>query len=291
MASEISNKVVWVDSEVHLLPPEWCPPHYQPPTQEAVMRHMVYDHPEREMALSRASVEGLLAEMEAARIDRAVIMGLPWQDPEMCWRNNVYIAEVVQRYPGRFIGLGVLLPPDSGNLRGAVRRVALEYGLKGVKVIPSWQGYRLNDRVFEPALEELIAHDLVLVPHTDHLFVPPDQADTAYGLYEVGRRYPELRILAPHLGGLLCLYALHAPVKPALENMLFVTTVPTTMQMVMFAVEAVGAERLAFGTDFPFNPSHDQRTVRQAFEALPLTDDDKRLIAGQNVLSFFREAV
>jgi predicted TIM-barrel fold metal-dependent hydrolase len=253
------------------------------------MRRVVYDHPEREAALSRASAEDLLAEMETAGIDRAVIMGLPWLDPEMCWRNNAYIAEVVERHPGRFVGLGVLPPPDREDLSEAVRRVAGEYGFKGVKVIPSWQGYRLHDRVFEPALERLVAYDLALMPHTDHLFVPPDQADMAYGLYEVGRRYPELRIMAPHLGGLLCLYALHAPVRPALKNMLFITTVPTTMQMILFAVQAVGADRLAFGTDFPFNPSHDQRTVREAFEALPLTDDCKRLIGGRNALRFLRQ--
>jgi predicted TIM-barrel fold metal-dependent hydrolase len=281
---------VWVDSEVHLLPPEWCRPDHQPRGGEDVLQRVVYDHPEREAALSQATAEGLMAEMERAGIDRAVIMGLPWRDPGLCWQNNAYIAQVVREHPGRFTGLGVLPPPGSTDLRDAVRRVAEEYGLEGVKVIPSWQGYRLDDGAFAPALGELVVREMVLVPHTDHLFVPPGEADTAYALYAVGRRYPELKVMAPHLGGLLCLYALHPPVKPALGNMLFVTSVPTTMQMVTFAVKAVGARRVAFGTDFPFNPSHDQRSLRRALEALPLDEDDRRLVAGENTLRFFGEA-
>jgi predicted TIM-barrel fold metal-dependent hydrolase len=192
----------------------------------------------------------------------------------------------VEQYPDRFTGLAVLPPPSEADPGDAVRRVRQEYGLRGVKVIPSWQGYRLDAPVFEPALELLVEYGMVLVPHTDHAFVPPDQGDPAGALHEVARRHPELRILAPHLGGLLCLYGLHAPVRPALQNMMFITTVPTTMKMVAFAVEAVGAERLAFGTDFPFNPSHDQRRIRRDFEALALTDEQKRMIAGPNVLRF-----
>ena len=63
------RKVTWVDSEVHLLPPEWCRPEYMPPAGERVMRRVVYEHPEREAALSRATVDELLVEMETAGID------------------------------------------------------------------------------------------------------------------------------------------------------------------------------------------------------------------------------
>ena len=227
------------------------------------MRRVVYEHPEREAALSRATVDELLVEMETAGIDRAVIMGLPWYDPELCRRNNAYISETVERYPGRFTGLGVLPPPGCGKLDDAVRRLAEDHGLVGAKVIPSWHGYRLNDPVFEPALRALSELDLVLMPHTDHAYLSPDRSDTAYGLFDVAKRYPNLRILAPHLGGLLCLYNLYPPVAEVLRNILFITTVPLTMRMVEFAVGAAGAERLAFGTDFPFNPSHDQRSARR----------------------------
>ena len=60
------------------------------------------------------------------------------------------------------------------------------------------------------------------------------------------------------------------------------------MHMVKFAITTVGAERLVFGTDYPFNPSHDQRTVRALFEALDLEDAQKTLICGHNISKFLK---
>jgi hypothetical protein len=278
-----------MDSEVHLFPPEWCDARFTPPPAERAIRTGIYEHTEGRLALSMATADGLLTEMAVSGIHKAAIMGLPWNEPEMCWRNNQYIAETVREHAGTFIGFGVLPPPAKLNLRDGVRRMADEFGLRGLKVIPSWQGFRLNDPLFAPALEELIRQNMVLVPHTDHMFKAPEQSDTAYSLYEVARRYPELGILAPHLGGLLCLYNLHEPLRPALNNIMFITSVPATMKMVSLAVEAVGAERVAFGTDFPFNSPHDQHTVRASLEALGLNQETVRLIAGENVLRFLGE--
>lgn len=284
---EESKATIWIDSEVHLFPPEWCKKDYFPPAKEVVINRMVYNHPERNIALSQGSVDGLLSEMEKSHIDHAVVMGLPWRTSEMCWYNNNYIFAIINEFPKHLKGIGVLPPPDKENIKDAVKKIFENYGFKGIKVIPSWQNYRLNDPIFEPAIEEMILNNLVLIPHTDHLFMPIDQADTAYSLFAVGQRYPELKILAPHLGGLLCLYAIHKPVKQALKNMMFITSVPATMKMVKFAIDAVGAERLVFGTDFPFNPSHDQRTVCNEFENLNLSERIKKLIVGANLLSFF----
>lgn len=275
-----------VDCEVHVLPPEWCGADFRPPAAERTIAGLIYDHPERQQALRGASAEGLLAEMTRAGVDKAVLLGLPWVTPSMCWRNNSYVANLVERHRRQFIGMGVIPPPRAENPAAAVRRVHNEYGLRGVKVIPSWQGYRLDDAVFDPAIEALCDLGLVLVPHTDHLYRAAEHADTAASLYNVARRYPELRILAPHLGGLLCLYGLHEPVRPVLANMLFITSVPLTMPMVLFALQAIGPDQLAFGTDFPFNPSHDQHSVVRQFEALPIEPVQRCAIAGANALRF-----
>ena len=281
-----TKTITWIDSEVHLIPPEWCNKDYCPPSTEVIMKRIIYNHPERNQALSQGSVDGLLSEMEKSHIDHAVVMGLPWRTSKMCWYNNDYIFSIINQFPNNLTGIGVLPAPNQESVKDAVKKIFETYGFQGIKVIPSWQNYRLSDRIFEPAIEEMILNHMVLVPHTDHLFISPDEADTAYSLYSVGQRYPELKILAPHLGGLLCLYALHEPIAEALQNMMFITSVPATMEMIKFAIETVGAERLVFGTDFPFNPSHDQQSVRRAFEKLDLSEKTKKLIVGDNLLAF-----
>ncbi len=209
---ESGSPTVWLDAEIHLLPPEWCAGGFVPDASETVLRRVLYDHPDRDVALAQASETGLLREMARSGVQGGVIMGLPWLDPALCRRNNEYIAQVVRGHPACFVGLGVLPPPHACDLREEIARVQ-DLGLRGVKAIPAWQGYRLNDAAFTHALEELASRGMVLMPHTDHLFLDPDQADTAFSLYEVGQRYPELKILCPHLGGLLCLYHLHPPVR------------------------------------------------------------------------------
>ncbi|MHC5005607.1 MAG: amidohydrolase family protein [Planctomycetota bacterium] len=282
-------RTVWIDCEVHVFPPQWCGRGFAPPPDEPVLRRVVYDHPERDAALSRATVEDLLEEMDRAGVDRALIMGLPWRSAERCRAHDDYVARCVREHPGRLSGLGLLPRPGTADPRDVVRRCA-DLGLRGVKAIPSWQGWRLDDPALAPACEELAARGMILMTHVDHAFVAPERADLPYHVLEVARRHPDLRILAAHLGGLLCLYELHEPVRRIMRNVRFITSVPLTVPMVRFAVEAVGARRLAFGTDFPFNPSHDQASVRRAVEALRLAPDDQRLVAGAAIAPWLEAA-
>lgn len=280
------ESTIWIDAEVHLFPPEWCVKGYRPPATESVMIEKFWDHPEGELALSRASEEGLLSEMERCGIDGAVIMGLPWKSAEMCEANNAYIAQVAASNPGKFYGLGVTSASGASVLVNEIARIQEVHGLLGVKVIPQWQNFRLNDQDFQPVLKELTRRRMILFPHTDHFYLSPANSDTPAALFEVAQRFPDLKLLAPHLGGLICLYAAYQPLRKTFDNILFIGTVPNTMQMIKWAVDAVGVEKVAFGTDFPFNPSHDQSTVKNKFMELGFDKKAIDRIAGRNVLDF-----
>lgn len=281
------NQRRWIDAEVHLFPREWCVDGWRPPATESVLLKTVFDHPDRDLALAGAHLEGLLAELDRSGVHGAVIMGLPWLDPELCDRNNAAVAEAANAHPDRFIGLGLLPPPDRGDPVEAVARIREVHGLKGVKVIPAWQGWRLDDAAMDPVYREVAARGLVLFPHTDHPYLPDDGFDPPHRLFRVIQRHPDLKVAAPHLGGLLAAYGLYGPVREALKNVLFVGSVPKTMPMIRWAVEAVGIDRVAFGTDFPFNPSHDQRTMKQELLAMGFSAEELDRLAGANVLDFF----
>ena len=280
-------KRIWVDAEVHLFPKEWCDPGWRPPESEEVLLRTVYDHPERDLALKNAHVEPLLTEMELSGIDKAVIMGLPWLSAGLCDMNNSAIAEAVEQYPDRFIGLGVLPAPDKVKPQHAIRRIQEIQNLRGVKVIPAWQGWKLDDEVMDPAYAEMAERELVLFPHTDHGYLPDKNFDLPSRLLNVARRHPTLKIAAPHLGGMLAAYGLHPPLRDELQNFLFIGTVPTTMPMIRWAVEAVGDHQVAFGTDFPFNPDHRQGGMKETLETMGFSGEQLDRIAGLNTLTFF----
>jgi len=278
--------MIWIDAESHLLPPDCCQADFYPAPRELKLRELVYDHPEKAQALAKADAESLLQEMDQLGITKAIIMGLPWADVDRCWQNNDYIAACVSRYPDRFIGFGILPDPHLENPKNAVRKIAEEYHFSGIKVIPSWHGCRLNDPLLKEALSEICQKRLILMPHTDHAYVNPEKADTVFSLVETIKQHPELKILAPHLGGLACLYKLHPPLNNRFRNILFISSVPTSMAMVRFAIAAVGPEKIAFGTDYPFNPGHSQKQVRDAIKSLELPPAQLEAIAGKNIMRF-----
>ncbi|NDV26706.1 amidohydrolase family protein [Desulfovibrio sp. JC010] len=275
-----------LDAEVHTLPPEWCTDAYAPESTENIILPAMYEHPQRDKALAGAHEEGLLAEMERVGVDGAVIMGLPWKSAQRCERNNEYVAQVCARNSKKFKGLGILPPPESEVPEHAVLRLKETYGFTGIKVIPSWHGYRLDSSILEPALALMEKEGLVLMSHTDHLFLNPQDSDTAYSLLEVARRHPELKIFCPHLGGLLCLYALHAPIKPALKNLLFLGSVSATPQMISFAQQSIGADAVSFATDFPFNMENDMFSVVNDCKDLPMDTDTREKFFYGNLMRF-----
>lgn len=287
MISIPGSGIRWIDAEVHLFPAEWCTESWQPPHEERVLRRTIYEHPDREVALAGADINGLIAEMDRAGIHGSVIMGLPWLSPRLCDENNAAIAEAVKQHPDRLIGLGVLPPPDRVDPVHAVRTIHEEHGLSGVKVIPAWQDWRLDTSSMDDAYREMAERGLVLMPHTDHPYLPDEGFDAPHRLLNVARRFPDLKIAAPHLGGMLAGYGLYEPLREELNNILFIGTVPKTMPMIRWAVEAVGAGQVAFGTDFPFNPTHEQSSMLETVAAMGFSDADLKRIAGQNVLDFY----
>jgi predicted TIM-barrel fold metal-dependent hydrolase len=249
------------------------------------MRKLIYCHPDREQALAGAHIKGLLTQMDRSGIDKALIMGLPWETMEFCRANNRAVAEVIAAFPDRFRGLGVI-PHPAAVSRDDIRAMKRGAGLSGIKVIPEWGGFSLLDLEMEALYETLIEERMVFMSHIDHGFYDPQKGTSAYELFELASRYPELRILAPHLGGLLCLYGLYAPVAQRIKNIRFITSVGASMKMVQYAIDAMGEDFIVFGTDFPFNLSHDEKSLHDKLQRLIRDTQVLRKVAGVNLRAF-----
>ena len=265
-----------IDVEVHLLHPEACAADFLRGKDEPT-RRAIHEHVDFPLVQPLLSLEALHRSMNEAGIDRSVIMGMAWRDAGAQRDNNRYVAEVSSHDPARFQALYI---PHLGDPVQASREVEqLDTRVwSGVKLLPSDQGRTLDDPELTPLFQTIAARDLPLMVHTDHPTQSLDR-DTPYRFLSFVRRYPTIRVLAPHLGGMICVYGLKAEIRSALRNVTFVTSVSATMQMVEFAAQ-VNPDNIVFGSDFPFNHCHSQREPLQELLSLRLSDETKARIAG-----------
>lgn len=275
-----------IDAEVHLIQPNRHKKSSLKKFDEYVMEYYFHNHPEGDYALKLAQCDELLKSMVDSKIDKSIIMGLPWRSSFLCAENNKYIYDCCKRYPDKFYGFGLINYQDLKFSYKEIKKMKYDYGFYGVKVIPSWQDFKLSYLDFSDLLNEMEKLDLILLPHIDFMYQSPIEYQGPHLLYSLAEFHPNLKILAPHLGGLLCLHQLHKPIKKILKNVRFITSVSTTMKFVEFASQCCEEHQLVFGTDYPFQPNHDQKTLLNQFNKLKIPKSLKTKILSENILNF-----
>ncbi len=196
--------------------------------------------------------------------------------------NDLY-AEIVACHPDRLMALGVVPLPHVDAALAETARVLDDLGFAGIAIGTSILGRSIADPAFEPFYAELDRRATLLQIHpagcgacspliTDHALTWPVGApieDTIAIAQLIGRglphRYPRIRFLASHLGGALPMllqrmdaqaqvFTAGAPEAPsATARRLWYDTVSHgSAAALRCACDGFGADRLVFGTDFPY---------------------------------------
>ncbi len=110
--------------------------------------------------LRHNNAAGLLALMDRARIDRAVVSSassITYRNPQA---GNEEMAAEIKLHRDRLTGFAVLNPMYAG-WRDDLKICHQQFGMRGVRLYPRWHNYRLTD----PACRELVhaATDLAMV--------------------------------------------------------------------------------------------------------------------------------
>ncbi len=133
-------------------------------------------------------------------------------------RANDYLADAVQTYPDRYIGMTAVAPQDPEWSAAEIRRGANELGFKGVQINSHTQGHYLDEPQFDPIFRALAETGQPLYIHPATL--PDDMmggmidagldgaifgfgVETSYHLLRlvtsgIFDRYPDLQIMAGH---------------------------------------------------------------------------------------------
>lgn len=204
------------------------------------------------------SVADLLRAMDAADVERAVLLGWYWENPATCaWQNRFY-AECLRRHPDRLSAFAALHPAAGpAAVREEISR-ARDAGFRGLgELSPHSQGIAADDPVLGEALalagESGLAVNFHLTepdsrPYPGKTATPP--ADFA----RLARAHPRTTFIWAHWGARAALAPETGAEVRALGNVFFDTaasplTYPPGIWREMAG--AVGAGRILFGTDFP----------------------------------------
>jgi predicted TIM-barrel fold metal-dependent hydrolase len=162
--------------------------------------------------------------------------------------GNAEVAEMIRRHPGRFAGYAVFNPHVPHSLANVEAALA-EPGFVGIKIHPDVQAYAVDGPLYAPVFELAARRGVPILTHTfvDSAFSDPLMFDA------IAARWPSVVIMLGHAGvtgeGHRRALAVAAK-RPNLYLELCGSF--TTGLWVRRMVAALGAERVLYGSDFPF---------------------------------------
>jgi uncharacterized protein len=232
--------------------------------------------------------EQMVELMDAAGIDVVILSA--WHRPGGWVFSNDDVAEFVRHNPRRFVGVAAV---DLERPVGAVReleRAVGELGFKGLRVVPWLWNRPPNDRLYYPLYVKCIELGVPFCTQVGHTgpLMPSEPGRPIPYLDEVALTFPELRIVAGHIGHpwtdeMLGLASKH-------ENVFIDTSAHLPRhyppQLVHF-MKTYGRSKVLFGTNFPHLSF--QRCVEQA-KALDLPEDSARAFFTDNARTVFNLA-
>jgi predicted TIM-barrel fold metal-dependent hydrolase len=256
-----------------------------------------------------ADPEALVAAMDRYGVDIACLLPESMMDTtgySSRWVTNGDMATVVERYPDRLLYEPNISPIKFRGVKNAIWE--LEYWVKEkrariFKFYPPEDTY-INDPDLWPFYAKAEELRIVLDIHTGFSWVPPGKSKYALPILldDVARDFPELKIVAFHMGYPYCddlnMVALgHPNVYPCLSLLVpWALSAPRKFARIIGeALRFVGPERIIWGTDYAGFGAQIAAAVRglrdfqipedmQRDYGYPaITDEDRRKIFGENL--------
>ena len=199
-----------------------------------------------------ATPEQMIANMDEAGIEKAVILGWYWENSATCIENISWQLEWIRDYSKRFIAFAPFNAKGGQTAFDSVKR-ALDFGFKGIgELNPPAQGYDYENEWLDRILSMISEYNAIVNFHaTDpstHDY--PGKIETPIqSLKAMADRHPKTKFIFAHLGGMMEL-----PELKRLPNV-YLDTAATPLlydsDIYSKAIEQIGANRILFGTDYP----------------------------------------
>lgn len=222
------------------------------------------------------TAEELQQRGKAAGISKFVVLGVAIH-PSKVQHINDFICEKTHG-SNVFIGCGTLHAEMEAPAEEAERLIAM--GLHGIKMHPDTQRFAIDDPRLLPVYEAIQGR----LPIFLHMGDPRVDFSHPSRLRRVLDMFPKLEAVAAHFGG----YSMPETAYSLLKDTSCIMDISSSLMFMQpgeaeHYINLYGAERLAFGTDYPL---WDPVTETERFLQLRITDEQKEQIAHKTAQRF-----
>jgi|HigsolmetaAR203D_1030402.scaffolds.fasta_scaffold00701_6 aminocarboxymuconate-semialdehyde decarboxylase len=215
---------------------------------------------------------------------------------------NEEMAELVARYPDRFVAAAAALPMNDLDAALEEADYAIrQLKMKGIQICSNINGETLDSPRLRPLFRKMAEYDLPVWIHPWDMPNNPVVASdmpielkratwpfettlamcrlAASGIFE---ELPNLKIITHHAGGMVPYYASRIRIAP-LKNFYCDTALYGNSDALKCSHDYFGTEHVLFGTDMPLGSTRDggfgfTKETIEAIERIGLSEADKRLI-------------
>ncbi|MDB6059793.1 MAG: putative TIM-barrel fold metal-dependent hydrolase [Verrucomicrobiales bacterium] len=172
------------------------------------------------------------------------------------WVDDRYVADYVAAHSDTLIGFLCVDPTQDGWQR-EMEFGHQELGLRGIKLLPMYAGFRPDDSRLDPLWTYATKHKLPVLLHTGTTFIAqaPLECTLPRHLDPVATRFPEVKIIMAHLGHPYegeCIVTIrkHPNVYADISALHYR---PFQLYHSLMLVQEYGVwNKVLFGTDYPF---------------------------------------
>ncbi len=177
------------------------------------------------------------------------------------WVDDASVARYVAQDPKRLLGFLCVDPTQHGWER-ELRQGHEELGLRGIKLLPMYGGFRPDDPRLDPLWRYASDKRLPVLLHTGTTFVAqaPLECTLPRHVDAVARRFPDVKIVMAHLGHpyegeCVATFRKHPNVYADVSALHYR---PFQLYHSLMLVQEYGVwNKVLFGTDYPFTTVND----------------------------------
>lgn len=222
------------------------------------------------------TVDMLLDHGGQAGIDTFVVLPVAIRADRVQSINNFIHQQTLEH--DCFVGFGTV-HADMEDIPAEVERI-IGMGLRGIKIHPDCQKFDIDDPKLFPLYESIQGRIPIILHMGDQRYNHSHPAR----LRHVMEEFPKLEVIAAHFGG----YTVYETAREELQDTNCIMDVSSSLMFMEPGVAEkyinhYGAERLAFGTDYPL---WDPVREVQRFLELKITPEQKEQIAWKTAKEF-----